>query len=174
MYQVGETVLYGTEGVCVIAEIREMKVGREKAAYYVLQPVRRGGATVFVPLGNEKLLGKMRRLLSPQELDSLLGDVCRTETTWIEDVSARKEEFRRILTAGDRCELLGMIRALYRHREALRRSGKHLRTHDEQTLRDAEKLLNDEFATVLKIEPREVPAYIRARLEGAQFATAEV
>ena len=173
MYQVGETVLYGTEGVCVIAEIREMKVGREKAAYYVLQPVRRGGATVFVPLGNEKLLGKMRRLLSPQELDSLLGDVCRTETTWIEDVSARKEEFRRILTAGDRRELLGMIRALYRRREALRRSGKHLRTHDEQTLRDAEKLLNDEFATVLKIEPREVPAYIRARLEGAQFATAE-
>ena len=33
MYQVGETVLYGTAGVCAISEIRDMKVGREKAAY---------------------------------------------------------------------------------------------------------------------------------------------
>ena len=37
----------------------------------------------------------------------------------------------------------------------------------EQMLRDAEKLLNDEFALVLNIKPREVPEYIRSRLEEA-------
>ena len=174
MYQIGETVLYGTEGVCTIAEIREMKIGRERASYYVLQPVHREGATIFVPLANETLLAKMRPLLSATQIDGLLQRVSRDEPVWIEDAALRKEEFRRILTAGDRRELLGMIRVLYRRREALRRTGKHLRTNDEQTLRDAEKLLNDEFATVLHIEPHEVPAYIRARLEGAQFETAEV
>ena len=56
---------------------------------------------------------------------------------------------------------------LYLHREALNGKGKRLRTNDEQMLRDAEKLLNDEFALVLNIKPREVPEYIRSRLEEA-------
>ena len=167
MYQIGETVLYGTEGVCTIAEVREMKIGREKASYYVLQPVHREGATIFVPLANETLLAKMRPLLSAAEIDGLLQCVRSDEPVWIEDATVRKEEFRRILTAGDRKELLGMIRTLYRHREALNGKGKRLRTNDEQMLRDAEKLLNDEFALVLNIKPREVPEYIRSRLEEA-------
>ena len=163
MYQIGETVLYGTEGVCTIAEVREMKIGREKASYYVLQPVHREGATIFVPLANETLLAKMRPLLSAAEIDGLLQCVRSDEPVWIEDATVRKEEFRRILTAGDRKELLGM----YLHREALNGKGKRLRTNDEQMLRDAEKLLNDEFALVLNIKPREVPEYIRSRLEEA-------
>ncbi len=167
MYQIGETVLYGTEGACTIAEIREMKIGREKAPYYVLHPVHREGATIFVPLGNETLLAKMRRLLSVEEINGMIACICHEETVWIEDAAVRKEEFRRILTAGDRKELLGMIRALYRHRETLKSAGKRLRTNDEQMLRDAEKLLNDEFALVLNIKPREVPEYIRSRLEEA-------
>ena len=97
----------------------------------------------------------------------MIACICHEETVWIEDAAVRKEEFRRILTAGDRKELLGMIRALYRHRETLKSAGKRLRTNDEQMLRDAEKLLNDEFALVLNIKPREVPEYIRSRLEEA-------
>lgn len=167
MYQIGETVLYGTEGVCTIAEVREMKIGRERASYYVLQPVYREGATIFVPLANEALLAKMRPLLSAAEIDGLLQCVRRDEPAWIEDAAQRKEEFHRILTAGDRKELLVMIRTLYRHREALQKTGKRLRTNDDQMLRDAEKLLNDEFALVLNIKPREVSEYIRSRLEEA-------
>lgn len=164
MYQVGETVLYGTEGVCTIAEVREMKVGREKASYYVLQPVHREGATIFVPLQNETLLAKMRRLLSVDEIHALLARVCSEELVWIDDAAERKTEFHRILTAGDRKELLTMIRTLYLRRQSLQSRGKRLRTNDDQMLRDAEKLLNDEFALVLNINPREVPDYIRARI----------
>ena len=58
-----------------------------------------------------------------------------------------------------------MIRLLYLRREMLQETGKRLRTNDEQMLRDAEKLLNDEFALVLEIKEREVPEYIRSRVE---------
>ena len=47
----------------------------------------------------------------------------------------------------------------------LQKNGKHLRIADEQTLRDAEKLLNDEFAHVLHIPQQDVPDYIRSRME---------
>ena len=162
MYRIGETVLYGTEGVCTIIEVREMKIGRETAKYYVLRPVYREGSTVFVPVNNQMLLAKMRPLLSVDEINAMLTDISGEE-----DASQRKTEFQRILLGGDRQELLRMIRTLYLHRQCLQEKGKRLRTNDDQMLRDAEKLLNDEFALVLGIKQREVPEYIRQRLEEA-------
>lgn len=165
MYRVGETVVYGTEGVCRIAETQEMKVGGKKQTYYVLKPVHREGATVFVPMENEQLLSKMRRVLSAQEVDAILCSAADEELPWIDDPNERKQEYAKILTCGDRRNLVLLIRTLYLRRQELRAVGKHLRTGDDQLLRDAEKLLNDELALVLDIPQREVPDYIRSRIE---------
>ncbi len=167
MSRLGETVLYGTEGVCKVAEICKMKVGSKREDYYVLKPIHREGATVFVPVANEALLAKMRPILSKEEIDTLIDSVNGEETVWIEDHTERKAEFQRILTGGDRRELLGMIRSLYLHRQELIEAGKRLRTNDDQMLRDAEKLLNDEFALVLNIPQNQVAEYIRSRVEAA-------
>lgn len=165
MFQNGDAVLYGGEGVCTVDEVREMKIGRQRGQYYVLRPVYREGSTIFVPVGSEPLMAKMRRVLSREEVDALLENIRQADLLWIDDIAERKTEFHRILSGGDRRELLGMIRLLYTHRERLRKGGKRLRSSDEQSLRDAEKLLNDEFAFVLQIRPREVPEYIRSHVE---------
>ena len=120
-----------------------------------------------MPVNNQMLLAKMRPLLSVDEINAMLMDISREEECWIEDAAQRKTEFQRILLGGDRQELLRMIRTLYLHRQCLQEKGKRLRTNDDQMLRDAEKLLNDEFALVLGIKQREVPEYIRQRLEEA-------
>ena len=165
MYQAGETVFYGTEGVCRIDEIREMKVGGETAEYYVLRPIYREGTTVFVPLKNELLIARMRPLLTAKQIDKMIDEVNEEDKDWIEDASERKAEFQRILLSADRRELLSMVRVLYLRRQNLMTCGKRLRANDEQMLRDAEKLLDEEFSVVLKIKPREVPEYIRGRVK---------
>ncbi len=165
MYQIGETVLYGTEGVCRIAGLQEMKFGGQRARYYVLKPVYRDGATIYVPLDNERLLERMRRVLSAEEIDAILRSVTQEELPWIEDPNERKMTYSKILTAGDRREVVRLIRTLYLRRQNLVSCGKHLRSSDDQLLRDAEKLLNDEFALVLNIPQHEVPEYIRSRVE---------
>ena len=167
MSRIGETVLYGTEGVCTVVEICKMKVGGKREEYYVLKPVHRPNATVFVPANNELLLSKMRPILSKKEIDELIDNVNGEEFLWIEDHAERKAEFQKILVSGDRRELLRMIRCLYLHRQKLCENGKRLRSNDDQLLRDAEKLLNDEFSLVLNIAPNEVAEYIRARVEVA-------
>ena len=63
-YHVQDTVLYGQSGVCRIADIAEKDVGGGLRAYYVLQPVFEESATIFVPVGNEALTAKMRRVMS--------------------------------------------------------------------------------------------------------------
>ena len=165
MYQIGEMVLYGTEGVCRIAEMQEMKVSGKKKQYYVLKPVYREGATVFVPADNEQLLGRMRRVLSADELNQLLAEACAEELGWIEDANERKTEYQKILQSGDRCAVVRMIRVLYLRRQQLRSVGRQLRSGDDQLLREAEKLLNDEFALVLNIPQHQVPEYIRTQIE---------
>lgn len=167
MYQIGETVLYGTEGVCRISEMQEMKVSGKRKTYYVLKPVHREGATVFVPTDNDALLSKMRRILSAEEVDAIIRTAAAEELLWIDDPNERKLEYSKILTCGDRTSLVRLIRTLYLRREALRAVGKHLRSGDDQLLRDAEKLLNDEFALVLNIPQHDVPEYIRSRLEAS-------
>ncbi len=165
MSMLGKTVIYGTEGVCEVTELCKMKIGSTRGEYYVLKPIHRPGATVFVPAANETLLAKMRPILSHDEIDALIDGAGAEGFDWPEDHAERKIRFQQILLGGDRQELLGMIRCIYLHRQQLHCSGKRLRSHDEQMLRDAEKLLNDEFALVLQIPQQDVPEYIRARLE---------
>lgn len=165
MYQIGQTVQYGTEGVCTIVERQLMKVGRTKSYYYVLKPVARPGATIFVPEDNELLLSRMRPVLSAEEIHAILLEVTKEELEWIDDPNERKTEYQKILLAGERLTLLRLIRRLYLHKQQLQAKGKHLRIGDEQLLRDAEKLLNDEFALVLNISQHEVPSFIRSQIE---------
>lgn len=167
MLQIGKTVLYGTEGVCTVAEICKMKVGGKREEYYVLKPVHRPNATVFVPANNEMLMAKVHPVLSREEIDALIDSVSGEEFLWIEDHNERKTEFQKILVGGDRRELLAMIRCLYLRRQQLYENGKRLRSNDDQILRDAEKLLNDEFSLILNIAPHEVAEYIRSRIEVA-------
>lgn len=165
MYQVGETVFYGTEGVCRVEEIRQMRVNRENTEYYVLRPIYREGSTVFVPVKNELLVSRMRPLLTAEQIDKMIDEVNEADEDWIDDASERKAAFQQILLSADRRDLLSMVRRLHLRRQNLETVGKRLRTNDEQMLRDAEKLLADEFSVVLNVKPREVPAYIVNKLK---------
>lgn len=165
MFELGQTVLYGTEGVCVIDRIEVMKVNRVRMKYYVLKPVHRDSATVFVPMDNEALLGRMRPILTREEIDAFLEHVQDETLVWIEDHNERRQVFQSILNTGDCAQILRMLRALYLRRQQLAERGKHLRSSDDQLMRDAEKLLHDELSWVLQIPRQEVSAYIRSRVE---------
>ena len=155
MLEPGQTVLYGTEGICTIEAIETLRIGGKRSKYYVLRPVYRTRATIYVPTDNELLCSRMRPVLS----------AAGESISWIDDPNERKQVFAQILSGGDRRRVLHLIRMLYVRRRELQKNGKHLRIADEQTLRDAEKLLNDEFAHVLHIPQPDVPDYIRSRME---------
>ena len=59
------------------------------------------------------------------------------------------------------------VRALYRHRREQEARGKRLYIADERFLKEAERLIEDEFAVSLEIEPKEVRPFIEHRLQTA-------
>ena len=50
-------------------------------------------ATVYVPLDNERLIARMRPVLSQQELEALLVGADDAPLAWIDDPTERKDRF---------------------------------------------------------------------------------
>ena len=87
------------------------------------------------------------------------------ELPWIENDIERRERCREIIQVGDRRELVGLIKGLYLHGERQRERGRKLHAADERFLRDAEKILYEEFAHVLQIKRDEVLPFIMEQID---------
>ncbi len=165
MYSVGEHVVYGTHGVCRISEITTMQFGIENKEYYVLSPVSDPRSTIFVPVDNEVLLSQMRPVLTKEEIDEMLCSIIPGSQSWIASDAERKEFCQTTLKSGDCLAILRMIDMLYVHQIEMREQKKHFHVTDERFLREAEKLLHDEFSFVLGIPRTEVVSYIGDKVE---------
>lgn len=164
MHNINDTVLYGTEGICRITDISVRNMHGEDVEYYVLKPLGENGSTIFVPTGSETLVAKMRRVMSAEEIYALIKTMPACETEWIENENERKLRYKEILSDGDRRGLVGMIKAIYLHGEERKKAGKKLHLSDERFLKDAEKLLYEEFAHVLNIKKDEVLPFIMSEI----------
>ena len=75
MYKESDIVVYGTEGVCRIQGTTEKKFDGKTIQYYILTPIDKETETVYVPIGNERSMSKMRHFLSLEEAKSLVESV---------------------------------------------------------------------------------------------------
>ena len=78
MFQIGESVVYGTTGVCTISAIGPLSMHGvdRKQQYYTLQPIHQEGA-VYIPADGEKLK-TMRYPLTKQQAE----EPSPSATTW--------------------------------------------------------------------------------------------
>ncbi len=165
MFSVNEYVIYGIYGVCKITGIIEREICGRRGSFYVLKPVFEDKATVYIPVSNAELTSKMRRILSSEEIYALIRSISDTQAVWIENEQERKKEYARILSGGDRRELILMIKAIYIHRGKLLEQKKKLHICDENFMKEAEKVLYEEFAHVLNIKRSQVVPFIAQQIE---------
>lgn len=168
MYQKNDIILYAPQGVCQIMDITKKEFNGKLIEYYVLRPIYSETALIYVPFASEKLAGKMRRVLSREEVCGLIRNMPEEEPEWIENEQSRRERYRQILSQGDRNALIRMIKAIYLHKQTLTGKGRKLHVADERFFKEAEKLLYDEFAVVLNIGTEEVLPFIREQLEPSE------
>lgn len=162
MLTVGQTVVYGTQGVCTVKEISMLKLGKTKGEYYALSPIDDPGSTVYVPTANEKLMSKLRPVLTGEEADALITEAVREPLEWIESDAERKSACDDIVKNGDRKQLMRLVGMLYRRRELLKDQKKHFHNVDAQYLKTAERMLHGELAYALGIAVDDVVDYIRS------------
>lgn len=167
MHKIGENILYGSNGVMTVVDIREEYVGDQPRSYYVMRAATgRSESLVFVPTDNDRLIGTMYSLLSREELEGILNspvDSARIE--WNESSRARTEYFKRIMESGDRSMIISMIRAIYECGIRRTEIGKKNFLADETVKQKAEKLLATEISIVFGISEDEAIGKIRSKIE---------
>ena len=155
MFSVGQNVLYGTNGVCVVNDITEKKVGKVSMEYYVLKPLDTNFSTLFVPTKNEALVKKIRGVMTKDMINGVLSKLPEPGE-WNDNKQERSEQFRAIITEGSCVELIRLIRLVRTHGQEQLAGGKRLHITDERFLKEAEKMICEEFSLVLHISRDEV------------------
>lgn len=162
---IGTKVIYGTNGVCIIVDYREEDFGGGKKMYYILRrAAQKTSEDIFVPEDNDLLMNKMKVMLSEKEVYDIINCIPGEKSLWIDDNRVRSVEFDKILSNGDRKQLMRLIKSIYEKKQSLSQQGKKLGISDERTMRTAERILYEEFAEVLNIEQEDVVPFITDRL----------
>lgn len=161
VWQVGDTLVFGIHGVCQITGIQQNMDGTRD---YVLEPVYDARTRLLVPMSSEVLLDKMHPVLDRKQVDAFISTIPERPLMWVEKPTARKEIYHAVLRKGDRVELSRVIKTLHVQEKRMQAKGKHLYRSDEQVLTDATRMLYQEFAFAIGIEPSEVEDYIKQKL----------
>ena len=165
MYQLGDKVIYGAHGVCVVAQEESRIVDRKMVTYLALEPVGQEGSRYLVPTHNSAAMAKLRPMLTAPELTALLSSDQVRQDMWIRDENQRKQTYRELIGSGDRVRLMQMVHTLYMHQKDQQAAGKKIHLCDDNFLRDAEKLLAGEFAIVLEMDADAAKQYVRSQLK---------
>ena len=166
MYKIGDNVVYGSNGVMTVTDIREECIGDAYRSYYVLRPYGSEHASfTFVPTDSESLVSQMLPLLTKDEIYAMLRDYSSIPgIEWIKENRQRSEYFKNLMESGDRARILVMIDEIVRAGLKRQKEGKKNFLSDENAMRKAEKIISLEFSLVLGIPEDAVFEFIRAEI----------
>lgn len=163
MFRVNDYVVYGSTGVCRIADIKKDASSYDaETEYYVLTPVFENNMTIMIPVNRPNLA--MRAVNTSEEVMSLIAAMPEIEAAWIQDEKERSAYFKDALRSGKQKEWVKIIKTINLEKEARAAAGRKMAKNDDAIFKTAEKCLNQEFAFALNIQPDEVPAYILEHL----------
>lgn len=164
MFKINDCIMYGTVGACNVIDIKkETFLHSGEKEYYILQPIYSNNTVIKIPVDNDKI--SMRKILTKDEVKVLINSMPTCEIKWIEHERTRNEQFKAMLKTGSCSDLITLIKSIEKNTKNKKTANKSSAKADESIMQVAEKLLNEEFATVLNILPEEVPNYINEQLE---------
>lgn len=155
MYEIGESVVYGTTGVCTIVSIGPLSmhgVDRHRQ-YYTLQPLHQTGS-VYVPA--EEQPKAMRRPMTQEEARELLTRIPSIAPYEIQSLNykQRTDAFSAVLHENCCDSLVQMIKAIDRKKQRGREKQQY--NVDNSFMKRAMALLCNELAFALEQPVEEI------------------
>ena len=173
MFEIGENIVYGTTGVCRVADVGTMNLsGASKdRLYYTLIPAGEKDGRIYTPVDNEKVV--MRPVLTKEEAENLISEIAEIENIWVADEKRRELIYKEELHKCDCRAWVKIIKTLYLRKQSRLAAGKKVTAVDEKYLRIAETNLYGELALALGMKADEVEAYITRRVTEQKAAEQE-
>ena len=172
MFSVGDKIMYGGTGACVVEEITQVHAPNAEAprSYYVLKPVYQSG-TIQTPVNNDKI--PIRPVLTRQEAERLVDSIPGVSACMCmeKNLSALRNHYRDQMSSFECIDLIRMTKSIYAKKKEAESRQKKIGLTDEKFLHRAEDLLYGELAIALEIPKDSVSEYIAHRLGGMENVT---
>ena len=160
MYQVGDKIIYGGNGVCVIEEVKIIESPRTGDAqqYYVIRPLFQD-CKISVPVDTTMF---MRPVISADEAVALVDSIPGVEVeTYYNPALRQLQEYYDAKLNTHRCEdLIELTMSLHRKKLRTLEQKRKFGAIDERYMKRAEDLLCGELAVALEMSRDEVSGYI--------------
>ena len=164
MYQVGDKIIYGGNGVCVIEEVKIIESPRTGDAqqYYVIRPLFQD-CKISVPVDTTMF---MRPVISADEAVALVDSIPGVEVEPYYNPALRQlQEYYDAKLNTHRCEdLIELTMSLHRKKLRTLEQKRKFGAIDERYMKRAEELLLGELSAALEIPRDDVRQYIEDRL----------
>ncbi len=162
MFQKGEYIIYGNNGVCKVQDYMQPDTMEGEEIYYVLSPVNARGSTIFSPVNNDKVY--MRPVIKRQEAEELLEGIPDYEDMILGEGKPQDQQYKEILQKYDCVEFLRFIKALYNRKKDREAQGKRITAVDEKYLLLAKDSLLNELSIALDMSVDEVDQMLADRI----------
>lgn len=164
--QKSEFVFYRNMGVCELVDIETKCLEGDKSVlYYKLKPLADQKSIFYVPVSISD--DKLRPVLSKDEVNQIIDSMQQSDDDtfhWSDNRRVRKEMFAKVLKSDDYREGLQMITGLYFTKRSLEKQGKRFSSMNESAIRNAQRLMLEEFGFVLDMNEEDLRRYLDLRV----------
>lgn len=157
-FSVNQKIVYPSQGVGKIIEIKEKMFKNEPVLYYVIY-IAVSDMTIMAPVERAEELG-IRAIVSAEEAHKALELVSQDFEPIPSDWKLRYQTNLDLLKKGSVCDIATIVRSLY-HRSKI----KELPILERKLYDSAQKLLEDEISFALDISKEEAENLIHSHLE---------
>jgi CarD family transcriptional regulator len=168
MFSVGEYIVYGTNGICRVAEIGPSPYDKtDPRTYYLLIPVNNPmSSTIYTPVDNPRV--PMRRLMTREEIEAMILSMPEIDILTVPIEKQRREIYKTVIGGLEPRGLVQVIKTVDLRRAELTAARKHFPVTDLEYGRLARHLLFSECGHVLGLTEEEADRYIAQRLAVAE------
>ena len=105
MFNIGDTIIYSSHGLCQIDGISEKTFSGVTKTYYVLHPLNNEKLEISTPVDNKTI----STLMAKEEAEEILNLFKEPGIEWIEKGNQRTQGYSLIAKKGDRKEIAKVI-----------------------------------------------------------------
>ncbi len=170
MFEVGDYIIYGNNGVCRVVEIGPIQLNYSKndKLYYTLEPIYEKGSKVYTPVGNKKVL--MRQVNTKDEALDLIDNIPNIEFDKDLVVKEREQQIKESLKSIDSEEWIRVLKTLHHIKRERHADGKNLTSSDEKYMQTAQDCLFGELSISLDMPIDEIEDFIIRRIKETELA----
>ena len=164
MFEKGETVYYGTAGVCKVSDIcRSPFDKKDDRMFYVLEPHDfDNGTIIYAPMENSQVV--LRAIMPCEQASLLLESFSELEPIEVLNEKHRREEYRSALRTGTAQSIARIIKTVHIRRSAAIKAQKKVSDTDTEFDKLARKALLGELSVSLGKTYDEVEHILNAAL----------